>query len=849
MPFILRCRCAWILLGALLGGAGILCANEKPLPPSATRPIDFHRDVYPILKERCFECHRGAEAESGHRLDLRSEITGESTGIPLVEVGSSRDSRLIQLIAGLNPKERMPPEGERLSAEQIGILRGWIDQGLAWDDALLPPLAVSSDHWAFQPLSRPQPAERDPSGWSHGLIDEYVAAEHRRRGLAPAPEADRRTLIRRLSLDLTGLPPATEEIDAFCRDNSPDAYERLADRLLASPRYGERWGRHWLDVARWAETEGYESNHPRHSAWRYRDWVIASFNADKPYDLFVRQQLAGDEMVPYADENLVATGFLAAARLSSNEEDKWLQRSQVLSDIVNATGSAFLGLTIHCAQCHTHKFDPITIRDYYALEAFFIGGQPVNAAIRDPVERAAYEARRPPEYEPARQLKELLYERGRQKFVAASREKMSAEMRAAYDLPANQRTAAREKLAREASLKFQITPEGIEKSIPAEDKPLYDAAKKKLVELEKSGVAEPQTFAYFSPATSPHDVRVLPALGFYPLPFDQAELTSLRSYIHIRGDVHAIGPMVPARWPGVFDMVNRATPAKPHLTRLDLADWLIDSRHPLTARVWANRLWHYHFGRGIVATPGDFGVRGERPTHPELLDWLASELVESGWSTKFVQRRIVCSATYRQGSGFRVQGSERENPQSAIRNPQSIDFDNRFLWHFAPRRLEAEAVRDCILAVGGELALHGGGPSVPAGDEAKVPRRSVYLYQKRGVVPDHQKLFDGPVEMAESCEQRYATTTALQPLYLLNSEFVLASSRQLAERVRSVAKDRTEVQVDEAFRLTLGRLPADDERNAAVQLLVAPQPAGGAEDPLVLLCQALLNVNEFVYIE
>jgi hypothetical protein len=457
MAYVRRCRSAW-LLGALLCSAALLCADEKQLPPATEKPIDFRRDVYPILKGRCFKCHQGADAESGHRFDLRNEITGETTSAPLVEVGNSRDSRLIQLVAGLDAEKRMPPEGERLSAEHVGILRAWIDRGLTWDDALLPPLAVSSDHWAFQPLSRPRPAERDASGWSRGMIDQYIAAKHREQRLTPTPEAPRRTMIRRLSLDLTGLPPAAEEIDAFCGDKSPDAYERLADRLLASPRYGERWGRHWLDVARWAETEGYESNHPRHSAWRYRDWVIASFNADKPYDRFLRQQLAGDEMTPYSDENLVATGFLAAARLSSNEEDKWLQRSQVLSDVVNATGSAFLGLTIHCAQCHTHKFDPITIRDYYALEAFFIGGQPVNAAIRDPAERAAYEARRPPEYEPARQLKELLYERGRQKFVAAAREKMSPEVRAAYDLPANQRTQRR-KTGREASLKFQITPE------------------------------------------------------------------------------------------------------------------------------------------------------------------------------------------------------------------------------------------------------------------------------------------------------------------------------------------------------------------------------------------------------
>jgi hypothetical protein len=829
-------------------------AADPPLPPPAKRTIDFAKDIYPLLKQRCAECHFGADAASGHRLDLRDSVTGESTGLPLVEIGASADSRLIQLVAGLDPKLQMPPEGERLSAAEIGILRAWIDQGLSWDEKLLPPQPAASSHWAFQPLARPRPPQRDGSRWSRSIVDAYVAEKHRELQLEPAEEAPRRVLLRRLSLDLTGLPPDIEEVEAFERDSSPDAYERWADRLLASPRYGERWGRHWLDVARWAETEGYESNHPRHSAWRYRDWVIDSFNADKPYDQFLRQQLAGDEMEPYSDENLVATGFLAAARISSNEEDKWLQRSQVLAEVVNATGSAFLGLTIHCAQCHSHKFDPISIRDYYALEAFFVGGQPVSVAIADPQERARFEAHKPPEYEPLRQLKELIYERGRQRFVAAAREKMSEEMRLACDTPAARRTRTQEKLAREASLKFQITPEGIERSIPAEDKALYDAAKKKLQELEKSGLAEPQAFAFYSPATSPHALRVLPALGFYPLPYDPAELRGLRSYIHIRGDVHRIGATVAAGWPAVLEATfpRQAEASSPQpstsLNRLALADWLSHPRHPLTARVWVNRLWHYHFGRGIVATPSDFGVKGAPPTHPDLLDWLACELVDSGYSTKFIQRRIVQSATYRLDCRLQSPKSRAQSPQGAIDSGVSIpaDVENRFLWRFTPRRLEAEAIRDCILAVSGQLALTGGGPSVPLGDENKVPRRSVYLYQKRGVVADHQRLFDGPVEMAESCEGRHTTTTPLQPLYLLNSELGLSAARTMAQRVRAVA-DRPPAQVIEAFRLALGRAPGEEELAASLDLL--GQPTEGQNDALVLVCQAILNANEFVYIE
>ena len=372
-------------------------AGQAAAPPAAPRAVAF-RDVYPLLS-RCLRCHKGNNPKSGFRLDSRSDILGETSGRPLAIPGQGAKSRLTLAVAGALPDRLMPPEGsgKRLTPDQVALFRAWIDQGLPWDDALLPPPAVPS-HWAFQPVRRPSVP---PSANASNPIDAFLADARRKHGLTPTAAAPRRALLRRLMLDLTGLPPTPDDIDAFERDPSSDAYERVVERILASPRYGERYARHWLDVARYADSEGYESNHLRPHAWRYRDWVVNSFNRDLPFADFVRLQIAGDEVRPYADDNLVATGFLAAARLSSNEEDRARQRNDVLVDVVNATASAFLGLTMHCAQCHNHKFDPITARDYYRLQAFFVRGQPGNLALRDPALNAAYRAALPAGYEAA----------------------------------------------------------------------------------------------------------------------------------------------------------------------------------------------------------------------------------------------------------------------------------------------------------------------------------------------------------------------------------------------------------------------------------------------------------------
>lgn len=823
--------------------AVVVIADESTSSKHST--IDFRRDVFPILSQRCWECHLGGDASSGIRLDVRDEWLGETTGRPWAVVGKSHRSRVIEIVEGRDPKIVMPAEGPRLKPEEIAILRRWIDNGLAWDDELLPRPKVKSEHWAFQPIvvdaSRIQKSRRtrDASA-TNNPIDVLIGRT--------TDEADRRTLIRRLSLDLLGLPPSRDDVEEFVADGRPDAYERLVDRLLASPAYGERWSRHWLDVARWAESEGYESNHPRPFAWRYRDYVINAFNSDKPFDEFVRQQIAGDELQPYSDENLIATGFLAAARISSNEEDKWRQRNDVLVDITNATANAFLGLTMQCAQCHNHKWDPITTRDYYRLQAFFVTGQPIDVALRDPFLRRDFESRRPPEYEPIIALRESILESARRRFHDEVRRSLTVEERSAYDTPAEQRDPEQERLARLTDLKFQASVNVLDRYIPESDRKLYDEVKRKLNEIEKSSPRIPQTFAFYSPATSPHRLDVLPSLGFYPLPFSRDALPRERGSIKVRGDVHNIGPVVTAGVPAVLGVADASRVGQSSrtrdasTTRLELANWLTDPQHPLTARVWVNRLWQWHFGAGIVATSDDFGVRGAKPSNQELLDWLASELIESGWSTKHIQRLIVTSRAYRASSVDRTPTSDR--PDVGVRAT------------FPRRRVEAEVLRDTQLAVAGLLERRIGGPSVPVEGREASNRRNLYLFQKRGNPPSMQGLFDGPSEASESCPQRHVSTTPFHALFLLNNEFTLRAAFALAQRVESLAAPDRERQIDLLYHEVLSRPPTETERLALLKFLdeeTAKRSGGSAKPnspmPFQMLCHVMMSLSELSSLE
>jgi len=813
--------------------AGLTYAEERPR-------VDFARQVYPVLLARCFACHQGADAASGVRLDLRPTWLGEATGEPLAIPGRSHESRVLELVRA-DAEEKMPPKGPRLTADQVAVLRDWIDQGLRWDEKLLPPPELAQKHWSFQPVRRPSIPLPARPGWSENPVDAFVAQTHEQRGLTPAAEAPRRALIRRLALDVTGLPPTPAEIESFLHDTSPNAYEKLVEHYLSSPHYGVRWGRHWLDLARWAETEGYESNHGRPFAWRYRDYVVRSFNEDKPYDQFLLEQLAGDELEPYLDENLIATGFLAAARLSSNEEDKPLQRNDVLIDIVNATGNALLGLTFHCAQCHDHKFDPLSQRDYYSFQGFFLQGQCDNLALREGPDVTAYRDAKPTGFDAAAQLLRDLQEDGRARRIEAAKSKWTPAMKAAFETPAAQRTPEQRELARQADLSIQFTTSGLEKGIRDENRPLYQELKKRLEEWQKTLPPRPQTWGFHA-VDSPHTFDVLPMKGFYPLEFEPALLRAARPAVLHRGNVHHARETVPVAWPSFLS----APPDQAKIAfrpRTALAKWLCRPENPLTARVWVNRVWHYHFGRGLVSTPEDFGVKGAAPSHPELLDWLAAELSERGWSTKHIHRLLLNSRAYRQAS----------TPNSSN---AKLDPENRYLWHWQPRRLEAEAIRDSALAVSGELDPALAGPSVTPEQAEQRLRRSIYLLQKRDDFPPQQALFDGPTAL-ESCAQRFVSTVALQPLYLLNHPFMTARAAAFARRVQAQVGPDPARQGEVAFALALGRAPDDTERNAIATFLSdAPQNfsqdsrlADSPPQKLVHFCQALLNLNEFVYLE
>jgi hypothetical protein len=649
-------------------------------------------------------------------------------------------------------------------------------------------------------------------------------------------EAARRTLIRRLSLDLLGLPPAPDEVERFVEDSAPDAYERLVERLLASPHYGERWGRHWLDLARWAESEGFEGNTIRAAAWRYRDYVVKSFNDDKPYDLFLRQQIAGDEMERYSDENIIATGFLASARFSHNEEDKLKQRQDVLIDVANAAAAVTLGLTLSCAQCHDHKFDPITIEDYYRFKGFFDRGQMVAALLKEDSLWQEFRACRPAELAAMRKLRDTFHAKAEVRFTTNQLAKLTPDERRARDTPSMLLPLAQR--GRPAALRKEVVA-----ALDEGDRRLYEELMKRLDELELAAhEAQPQAWAFYSPASSPHRLETLVERGDYPLPFEPEKLRAVQPAVFQRGDFTRPAKTLTPGWPSILGHTPSDLGRRP---RLALVNWLTAPTNPLTARVWVNYVWQQHFGLGLVATPADFGVRGAKPSHRELLDWLACEFMAPTtpeavpWSTKHLHRLMVLSATYRRASTPRPANAE-------------ADPDNTLLWRWRPRRLEAEVIRDAALAVSGELDLAVGGESVNTNLWTTTKRRTIYLRQIRGGFPEAQALFDGP-SANEVCRRRYVSTVALQPLYLLNDRQSVARAETLAARVEREAGSDRELQMRRAFVLAFSREPDAVERGMAEKFFARfgerPGSPPSEDRPLVAFCQALLNANEFVYLE
>jgi len=633
-------------------------------------------------------------------------------------------------------------------------------------------------HWSLQPRSQasvPGFASAGDGAWLANPVDAFILARLQKADLQPAAQADRRTLIRRLSFNLRGLPPTPEEIIDFEGDRAPDAFERLVDRLLASPHYGEAWGQHWLDVVRYAESEGFEYDRHRAGAWRFRDYVIQSFNADKPYDQFAVEQIAGDELEP-EDQNdhqgQVAAGFhrLGPVRRNAGNTDVAFSRNEVLTEMTDAVGATFLGLTVGCARCHDHMFDPIRQRDYYRLQAFLAATHERDIQLGDPEAVKRWNA---------------------------ENEVIQAEIKRLRDLIDDANSEEREKLAYElkAAQKRQPTP------LPTISSVANDAARRAPIHVLERGQTE-----------NPKEL---------------------------------VGP----RTLGVLLTSSVAEyPADVESPKTLLARWLISPSHPLTARVFVNRLWHYQFGTGIVATPNDFGVNGSAPSHPQLLDYLANELVASEWSAKHIQRLIVTSSAFRQAS------SAERGARSA-----ELDPDNRLLWHFARRRLSAEELRDSLLAVSGRLNVRFGGASImppvkkelvdllydPAQwqvtpEAREHDRRSVYLVAKRNLRLPFMEVFDQP-DLQTSCSRRQSSTHAPQALEMLNGELAGELGAALGRRLESEVGSARDRQVERAFWLVDGRPPTAAERTLSLDFL--------RDQSLEEFSLAMLNVNAFLYVE
>ena len=902
---------------------------------AAEDAVDFTKQIQPLLAKKCVSCHGPDKQRAGLRLDRKraAHKGGDDLG-PVIVPGKSLESPLYRVVAGLEEGLEMPANGEKLTAAEVELLKRWIDNGAAWPDDGSEKEDVLKSHWAFRPLVRPVLPNSQVSKTSfQNPIDALITARLERENLRPSPEADRSTLIRRLKFDLLGLPPSPAEVEEFVADAREDAYERLVDRYLASPHLGERWARHWLDVVRFAESHGFEMNQPRPNAWPYRDYVIRSFNEDKPYDQFVFEQLAGDTVG--AGE---ATGFLVGGpwdQVKSPDLGLTLQqRADELHDMVSTTGSVFLGLTVGCARCHNHKFDPISQLDYYGMKACFAGVQHGER----PLHSAKSNRGQPGETdEPSirgqlaaidsemKQLDPLVIRSGavfverfaakKARFVRMTIHSTNSaepcldelEIFTAGAKPENVALASRGAKAKASSSlpgyaihKLEHLNDGrygnsfswisneqgrgwVELELPQEfeidrivwsrdrDPAQFKDRTPQKYDLEtstdrktwnhvdsSSGRAaslsnKPETL---SPEIKARIERLaeqraalqqkLAQSNAVPMAYSGKLMPPEETFRLHRGDpLQKREPVVPAglaSFGATWRLDSNSAEAQ---RRVQLANWIIDPANPLTARVIVNRLWHYHFGTGLVDTPSDFGLNGGKPTHPELLDWLASEISNPQspeLSLKRLHRLIVLSATYRQASTPR-------------KDSLAADAGSQLLWRFPPKRLEAEVLRDAILATSGQLdrRMNGTGFDLfePNANYVRVfnskqefiPetdfRRMVYAHKHRMQLDDTFGTFDCP-DGGQVAPKRNSSNTPLQALNLLNSRFLIQQADLFAARIRAESSSEPASQVSTAIQLAFGRSPTAEETTTAVEFMT--------EHGLPALCRALLNANEFLFV-
>ncbi|MGK0186403.1 MAG: hypothetical protein ACI9R3_002186 [Verrucomicrobiales bacterium] len=929
------------LIGTFLSQRRILPAIALvflQLPCANLRADTFTEKVEPILEEHCYDCHGEDKQKSELRLDTPAGITlGGNSGEPLLIAHESAASYIIRRVASDDRKQRMPPKGPGLTQEEATVLRRWIDEGARFPAGAGVAAEITTAHWSFLPVVRPPaPIKNDP--FLANEIDSFVLAKLRESKLEPAPTANRPTLIRRLYLAIHGMPPTPEEVEFFVNDTSSGAWENLVARVLQSPRFGERWGRHWLDVARYADTNGFETNRERKNAYHYRDWVIQAFNDDKPYDAFIKEQLAGDALDADA-----ATGFLVAGPYdivkSPDTNLTAMQRQDELADMINTTGTAFLGLTIGCARCHNHKFDPVLQKDYYSMQAVFAGVQYADRSLRTPADPAVTDRLA----ELAKQLKVNRSALDGLKLKAARQsDEASNPARPAVDPRENVETFAPTDAR---FVRFTILAcSGAEPCI--DELEVYDAegtnialAKQgtkptasgtlngyeahKLEHINDGRTGNARSWISNTGGTCWVQIEFATAMAIEKIvwgrdregqfadrvatdyqieasldgkdwktiassagraPFRGA--SNLNAFLAALSDMDATQARVlideaahlkeqinnlkngPTAWAGTFaqpgpthrlyrgDHTQQREQVAPDALavlgslgmamdepeqnrRLQLAKWIANKDNPLTARVMVNRIWHYIFGTGIVETPSDLGGNGIAPTHPELLDWLADEFMRSGWSVKHVQKLILLSSTFQQSSAPRVDAA-------------AIDSSSRMLWRFPPRRLEAEAIRDSILAVSGALELTGGGPGFYL-QEVEIEnvmhyfpkekfgppefRRMVYLFKIRQEQDSVFGSFDCP-DGNQVTPKRSRSNTPLQALNLYNSPFILQQATILAQRLSSEPSDAA--RVTRAFKLAFSREPDDFEQQVSQEMIKA--------EGLEAFCRAMFNTSEFLFV-
>ena len=898
--------------------ASVAHAGEKKPRPVSERDAEFfEKQVRPILVEHCLSCHGPRKQMSGLRLDSRAALLQGGDNGPAVRPGDPEQSPLIHAIR--HQGERKMPPKTKLKPAQVAVLTHWVKAGVPWPASA--PLATKDDawkrHWAFQPVKKPTPPAVQETDWPRTPVDRFVLARLEAKGVKPSPQADRHTLLRRVTFDLIGLPPTPAEIAAFESDTAPDAFVKVIDRLLASPHYGERWGRHWLDVARYADTKGYvffeEAEFPW--AWTYRDYVLRAFNEDLPYNRFLVEQLAADRLDLGADKRpLTALGFLTlGGRFMSNVHD-------ILDDRIDVVTRGLLGLTVTCARCHDHKFDPIPTKDYYSLYGVFASSvEPmVPPLFTEPPHTAAYE--KFDKELKAREKKRADFVRAKHDEVTAAARKRAAEYLLAVHAMRNQpdteefmlladgsdlnptmiarwraylrRTqknnsavfALWHDLAALPEKDFAVRAVAVVKQFAAggerpinalvlkafADKPprtlkeaagrygdLLNAIEKKWPETRKHAAAEEELWQVFhGPGAAPNVPRSLfGELALLPDRPSQAQLQALRKQVEQwrangpaappramvlvdvktpveprvfrRGSPNNLGEAVPRRFLQVLAGKKRR-PFRDGSGRLELARAIADRDNPLTARVLVNRVWMHHFGAGLVRTPSDFGLRSEPPSHPELLDYLATAFMDGGWSIKKLHRSILLSAAYQQQSGDR--------PKC-----RSVDPENTLLWRANRRRLDYESLRDALLAVSGRIDRTLGGPSVRDLLSGSANRRTLYGHLDRLNVPGLMRTFDFPSPDATS-PQRLDTTVPQQALFLMNNPFALDCARRLLQRPDvAVCKDVSR-KVKQVYRLLFGRLPSAEEGKLAEEFL-----GGGAGAAWERYVQALLLTNEFVF--